>query len=410
MEVVPGEPTVSRTHRRRHADVPETGSGLIPSRAQDGRSSGRRGIDRHVSCLVAARRRPWSIVLATISLAVLPAACGTTTHASQNLDGFGPVALRLGYLPNITHAPALIGVSKGYFKAALASNVALTTQTFNAGPTEVEAIFGGALDAAFIGPSPAINAYIKSQGRAIRIVAGAASGGASLVVRPAANISSPSDLKGKILATPQLGNTQDVALRAYLLDHGIHTDADGGGEAKIVPTDNATTLQLFQQGKIDGAWVPEPWAARLVQEAGGKVLVDERSLWTGGQFATTDLVVARSFLDAHADVVRALITGELKAIDWIQNHQAEARAAVNEALLALTQKKLKTSVLDASWTELSFGVDPLAFTLKREAENARRVGLLKTTDLKDILDLRLLNQVLDSSGRPRVGAGGLGQA
>jgi NitT/TauT family transport system substrate-binding protein len=139
------------------------------------------------------------------------------------------------------------------------------------------------------------------------------------------------------------------------------------------------------------------------------VLLDERSLWPEGQFATTDLVVARPFLDAHADIVKALITGELKAIDWIQSHQADARAAVNDALLSLTQRKLKPSVLAASWTELSFGVDPLASSLKKEAENARRVGLLKTTDLRDILDLRLLNQVLDSSGRPKVGAGGLGQ-
>jgi NitT/TauT family transport system substrate-binding protein len=338
------------------------------------------------------------------------AACGSTTQASRGASSSGPVALRLGYLPNITHAPALIGVGKGYFKTALGSSTTLTTQTFNAGPAEVEAILGGAIDAAFIGPSPAINAYVRSQGTAIRIVAGAASGGASLVVRPAANINSPSDLKGKLLATPQLGNTQDVALRAYLLDHGIHTDAEGGGEARIVPTDNATTLQLFEQGKIDGAWVPEPWAARLVQEAGGRVLLDERSLWTGGQFATTDLVVAKPFLDAHGDVVKALIGGELKAVDWIQNHPADARAAVNDALLSLTQKKLRTAVLDASWAEMSFGVDPLASSLKKEAANAGRVGLLKTTDLKDILDLRLLNQVLDSSGRPKVSAAGLGQA
>jgi NitT/TauT family transport system substrate-binding protein len=349
-------------------------------------------------------------LLSVVSVMGPLAACGSTTQASRGASSSGPVALRLGYLPNITHAPALIGVGKGYFKTALGSSTTLTTQTFNAGPAEVEAILGGAIDAAFIGPSPAINAYVRSQGTAIRIVAGAASGGASLVVRPAASINSPSDLKGKLLATPQLGNTQDVALRAYLLDHGIHTDAEGGGEARIVPTDNATTLQLFEQGKIDGAWVPEPWAARLVQEAGGRVLLDERSLWTGGQFATTDLVVAKPFLDAHGDVVKALIGGELKAVDWIQNHPADARAAVNDALLSLTQKKLRTAVLDASWAEMSFGVDPLASSLKKEAANAGRVGLLKTADLKDILDLRLLNQALDSSGRPEVSAAGLGQA
>jgi len=314
----------------------------------------------------------------------------------------------LGYFPNVTHAPALVSVARNTFKDAL-PGVNLDCRTFNAGPALIEAVFAGAVDIGYVGPSPAINAYTKSGGTAIRIVAGAASAGASLVVRSAANISLPSDLKGKTLATPQLGNTQDVALRAYLLDHGIHTDGEGGRDAKIVPTDNATTLQLFVQGKIDGAWVPEPWATRLVQEAGGKVLVDERSLWTNGQFATTDLVVAKSFLDAHPDTVKSLISGELTAIDWIQKNPADARAAVNDTLLALTQKKLKDSVLDASWTQLSFGVDPLASTVKKEAENARRVGLLTTTDLKNVFDLRLLNQVLDSSAKPKVSAG-LGQA
>ena len=320
------------------------------------------------------------------------------------------MTLRLGYLPNITHAPALVGLSKGYFKSALASNVTLKTQTFNAGPAEVEAIFGGALDAAFIGPSPAINAYIKSKGAGIRIVSGAASGGASLVVRPGAGITSAAGLRGKTLATPQLGNTQDVALRAYLLDHGIHTDAQGGGDAKIVPTDNATTLQLFQQGKVDGAWVPEPWASRLVQEAGGKVLLDERSLWPGGQFTTTDLVVAKDFLDKHPATVKALITGETRAVTWINQDPVAAKAAVNDALLQLTQKALKQSVIDAAWKNLSFTDDPLASTLKKEAADAKRTGLLSDTNLGNIVDLTLLNQVLVADGKAKVSAGGLGKA
>jgi NitT/TauT family transport system substrate-binding protein len=396
---------VYRSRQSRHADVPEIGSGLSPS----GRRY-RRSDRRHPPGRRARGRRLLATALSALALALSLAACGSTTQASQNPAAPGPVALRLGYQPNITHAPALIGVSNGYFRAALAPDVTFTAQTFNAGPTEVEALLGGALDAAFIGPSPAINAYARSQGTAIRVVAGAASGGASLVVRPAAGVNSPWDLKGKTLATPQLGNTQDVALRAYLLDHGIHTDAQGGGDARIVPTDNATTLQLFEQGKIDGAWVPEPWVSRLVQEAGGKLLVDERSLWPDGQFATTDLVVAKAFLDAHPATVKALITGEIKAIDWIQKNPPDAKTAVNDALLRLTKKKLKTSVLDASWTALSFGVDPLASTLKKEAENAKRAGFLKSTDLRDIFDLRLLNQVLDAGGGPEVGAGGLGRA
>ena len=331
--------------------------------------------------------------------------CGSTGHASA-----GSVNLRLGYLPNLTHAPALVGVGKGFFTDALGSNVRLSTQTFNAGPAEVEAIFGGALDAAFIGPSPAINAFTKSKGKAVRIVSGVASGGASLVVRPAAGINSPTDLRGKTLATPQLGNTQDVALRAYLLDRGIHTDAQGGGDAKIVPTDNATTLQLFQQGKIDGAWVPEPWATRLHQEAGGTVLVDESALWPAGQFVTTDLIVAADFLDKHPDAVKALLTGELTAINWINQNPADAKTVVNNSLLNLTQKKLKQSVLDEAWTHLTFTADPLASSLKKEAADAKRTGVLSNADVNGIFDLTLLNQVLATQGKPRVGAAGLGRA
>ena len=383
-----------RNHR---ADVPEAGRSLTPSGRRDDRQNRTR-----VTAAVA-----WTL------LSGILAACGSTIPTAQSSNGApaasGPVALRLGYLANITHAPALVGVSQGYFKSSLASNVTFTTQTFNAGPAEIEALLAGALDAAFVGPSPAINGYTKSGGSALRIVAGAASGGASLVIRPASNITGPNDLKGKTLATPQLGNTQDVALRAYLLGYGIHTDAQGGGDAKIVPTDNATTLQLFGQGKIDGAWVPEPWATRLVSEAGGKVLVDERSLWPNQQFATTDLVVAKTFLDAHPDTVLALIRGELKAIDWIQRNPTDAQSAVNQALLALTQKKLKDAELTAAWTELTFTADPLASTLKKEADNAKRVGLVTDTDISQILDLRWLNQALVSAGSAKVRAGGLGQ-
>jgi NitT/TauT family transport system substrate-binding protein len=387
---VPGDPAVFRPHPQSRAGVLESGCGLTSAGPPDGRSTLR---------LSAA------LLAAVLALCWLLAACGNTGQASA-----GPVSLRLGYLPNLTHAPALVGVGKGYFTDALGPQVHFSTQTFNAGPAEVEAIFGGALDAAFIGPSPAINAFTKSKGKAVRVVSGAASGGASLVVRPAAGINSPADLRGKTLATPQLGNTQDVALRAYLLDSGLHTDAQGGGDAKIVPTDNATTLQLFQQGKIDGAWVPEPWATRLHQEGGGTVLVDESTLWPAGQFVTTELIVAADFLDRHPDTVKALVTGELTAINWINQYPADAKAVVNNSLLNLTQKKLKQSVLDEAWTHLTFTADPLAATLKKEAADARRTGVLRDSDVNGILDLTLLNQVLAKQGKPRVGAAGLGRA
>ena len=218
-----------------------------------------------------------------------------------------PVELRLGYFPNLTHATALAGIKKGIFEDALPDNVTLTTMPFNAGPEAVEAIFSGGLDATFIGPNPAINAFSKSKGEAIRIISGATSGGAYLVVKP--EITSAAQLKGKKLATPQLGNTQDVALRAWLKEQGLSTDAQGGGDVSILPQANSQTLDTFKSGDIDGAWVPEPWATRLVQEGGGKVLVDERDLWPNGQYVTTHLIVTPTFLKDHPDVVKALLAG-----------------------------------------------------------------------------------------------------
>ncbi len=199
-------------------------------------------------------------------------------------------ALRLGYFPNVTHAPAIIGVETGLFEEHLGAGVELEPSTFNSGTEVIEALFSGAVDASFIGPNPAINGYAKSDGEALRIVSGTTSGGASLVVRE--GIDDAADLAGTTLATPSLGNTQDVALRAWLAEQGYATDASGGGDVSITPQDNADTLQAFQTGSVDGAWVPEPWATRLVLEGGGHVLLDEAELWPDGQFVTTHLIVA----------------------------------------------------------------------------------------------------------------------
>ena len=359
---------------------------------------------------------PWrtprlAVVVATAVLGGALAACGQTADGSGG--GSGPAAaqsvdLRLGYYPNVTHAPAIVGVNKGFLANALGSNVKLTTQTFNAGPTEVEAIFAGALDAGYVGPNPAINAYVKSHGKEIRIVAGAASGGAGLVVRKDSGITSANQLRGKRLATPQLGNTQDVALRAFLAAHGIHTTPDGGGDVTITSAQNATIYQLLSSGEVDAAWVPEPWLSRLVDDAGGRLLVDEATLWPDGRFPTTELVVATSFLNAHPDVVARLISGHIAAVDWINAHPQDAQKVVNDGLLQLTQKKLSSTVLADAWQRLTFTVDPLATALAKAASDAHAVGLLGSVDLHGIVDLRPLNKALSARGRPAVSSGGYG--
>jgi sulfonate transport system substrate-binding protein len=332
-----------------------------------------------------------------VLVALVAAACGKSDAASKSS---GPVTLRLGYFPNITHAPAIVGLEKGLFAKALSSNVTVQASTFNAGPAAVEAIFAGALDATYVGPNPAINAFSKSNGSAVRIVAGAASGGASLVVKP--SITSVADLKGKKVASPQLGNTQDVALRSWLKSQGLSTTTSGGGDVSVVPQDNAQTLDTFKSGQIDGAWVPEPWATRLVQEGGGKVLVDEKSLWPGGKFVTTVLLVRTAFMRKHPEVIAELVKGHVDAVNYIAAHPDDAQAIVNAGIKTVTSKALAPGVIAAAWNNLTFTVDPIASSLYKGADNAVALGLTSKVNLTALFDLAALNKVLKDAGKAAV--------
>jgi NitT/TauT family transport system substrate-binding protein len=336
-----------------------------------------------------------------LAVAVAVTVLATATACSDAGDDAGGAngtanALRLGYFPNVTHAVPVVGVAKGLYTKHLGSTK-LETQTFNAGPAEVEAILAGNLDAGYLGPNPAINAYVKSKGEAIRIVAGATSGGASLVVKN--GITSAADLKGKRIASPQLGNTQDVALRSYLKANGLTPSSQGTeGDVQVEPTENATTLTLFQEGKLDGAWVPEPWATRLVLDGGGKVLVDEKTLWPGGRFVTTHLIVRTEFLEKYPDTVKALLQGQVDSVDWIKANEAAAKTTVNAELKRITTKALKPEILDGAWKNIEVTNDPIASSLKKSADDAVSAGLLAKPDLKGIYDLRLLREVLGSKG------------
>ena len=335
------------------------------------------------------------------ALALLTAACGGGGSGAGSGPGGAdaPTTVRLGFFPNVTHATALVGVEAGIFKAALGPNE-LQVKTFNAGPAAVEALFSGAVDATYIGPNPAINAHVQSRGEAVRIVSGATSGGASLVVR--SSINGPADLRGKKLATPQRGGTQDVALRHWLRSNGLKSDLEGGGDVSIVPQENAQTLETFRTGLIDGGWVPEPWATRLVQEGGGKVLVDERTLWPEGRFVTTHLIVRAKFLKEHPDAVRRLVEGQVQANDLVNGNPAEAQRLVNQGIATLTGRGIPPAVLEASWRSLEFTNDPIASSLTVSADHAHEVGLLEKVSLKGIYDLTILNQVLRTANQPEV--------
>jgi NitT/TauT family transport system substrate-binding protein len=329
------------------------------------------------------------------ALLVLTAACGGDNKTDSGSGSGGGVTLRLGYFPNVTHATALVGVAKGIFQKDLGSNK-LETKTFKDGTEASEALSAGAIDATYIGSGPSINLFQKSKREAIRIVSGAAYGGAALVVNK--DIKTAKDLKGKTISSPKLGNTQDISLRAWLKKQGYKTDTNGGGDVKIAPQENSSTLDAFIAGNIDGAWVPEPWASRLVIEGKGHVLVNEADLWPEGKFLTTVLVVSKKFLDDHPDVVADLLKGQVDSNDWVNKNSDEAKTLTNSEIKKLTGKDLSTEVIDSAWKQLTFTDDPLPKALQGAADQAVSVELLDSNDIKGIYDLDPLNKALQAKG------------
>ncbi len=336
-------------------------------------------------------------------VSLLIAACsgaGTASGSTGGTDTGQPAAaVRLGYFPNVTHAPALVGVADGLFQAEL-GDVPLETFTFNAGTEAIEALFAEAIDMTFIGPNPAINAYAQSEGAAIRIISGSTSGGAALIVKP--EVTGPADLAGLKIATPSLGNTQDVALRAWLLEQGFETTPEGGGDVSIVPQSNGQSLETFMSGEIDGAWVPEPWATRLVIEGGGKVLVDERDLWPNGEFVTTHLIVSTEFLETYPDAVAAVLRGLVESIDQINADPTGSQETVNASIEALTGSRLSDETIAGAWSTLTFTLDPIASSLRESADDAVAVGLLEPVDLNGIYSLDVLNGILSVLNRETI--------
>ena len=342
------------------------------------------------------------------AIAALAAGCGSSASSgsgsSSSSDSSNSssshVTLRLGLLANITHAPALVGLNKGFFTKNLGDGVTLKTSIFSSGTQETTALLAGQLDAAYVGPNPAINAWQKSSGKAIKIISGAASGGADLVVK--SSINSVSQLKGQKLATPSLGNTQDVALRYYLKSHGLTTTQTGGGDVSVTPiSPNSDAVLEFKSGQIAGGWEPQPYAAEMEAD-GGKVLVNEASLWPGGKFVTTNLVVSQSFLAAHASVVSDLLKGQIASVSYINKNTSAAETAANAELTTLLGKGLKTSALDASFKTITFTNDPIASSLATDAKHAEAVGLLKPVSLNGIYDLGPLNALLKADGEAQV--------
>ena len=332
-----------------------------------------------------------------------PLICALTavfTFASGAIAGDGSAALRLGHFPNLTHAQALYARATGSFEKKL--GMPIKWSSFNAGPTAIEALFGNSIDAVFIGPSPAINGYIKSKGETFVIVSGAASGGAGLVMRKDVVIRDVMEFHGRIIATPQLANTQDIAARIFFAERGYRFKEKGGTLA-IVPLANPDQLTMFHRKQIHGAWTVEPWLSRLEIEGGGTLVLDEKTLWPNGRYATTLLIVSRSYLAANPAVVRNLIAAHIEATQQINADRSAAAKVLNAELKRETGKQLKDEVITRAMGRVEFTWDPVGASLEKSAQAAHKLLFLrKPPELKGIFMLDLLNEVLKEKNLPPV--------
>jgi NitT/TauT family transport system substrate-binding protein len=297
--------------------------------------------------------------------------------------------LRVGFFPNITHAQALVGNGSGAFKQAV-PNIEL--KMFNAGPAAMEALTSGSLDASYVGTGPAINTFLKA-GRELRIIAVAVDGGAVLVTKTAR---SPAELKGKTLASPQLGNTQDIALRHWLGQQGLKV----GQDVTVTPLSNPDILGLFLNGKIEGAWVPEPWGARMVAEGGGHILVDERDLWPDKRFHTTVLVTTRKALEERREQLKQLLRAHVALTRQWQQQPDAFVSRVNEAFGKVTGHPISEPILKDSFSRLEPALEAMPAQLEQVARHAQQLGFIPSSDLSGLVDTSLLREVMAQDAKP----------
>jgi NitT/TauT family transport system substrate-binding protein len=333
------------------------------------------------------------LAVLTVAATVLRANGTLAAWEQASVETSDASELTLGYFGNLTHGPALVGVQEGLFAREL-GDTQLSTQVFTSGPTAVEAMNAGSVDAAFVGPNPAINSFIQSDGQSLTVVAGAASGGAQFVV--SGDVAGEDDLAGRTIATPDFGGTQDVALRTWLADHGYTADGDDERAVGITPMPNGQALQMLRQGQIDGGWLPQPWATRAVQEEGAKVLVDERELWADGRYPTTVLVVRRDFLAEHPRTVEKLVRGLDRSVDWLHANEHDpvlVADTLNAALEAADTDPLPQTTAVGALDAIEWTVDPLAETYPALLEHAVRAGTTQEASVEGLVDTTLLDRV-----------------
>jgi NitT/TauT family transport system substrate-binding protein len=340
-------------------------------------------------------------VLGALAVLAVLTVAATVLRANGTLEAWEQASvetsdaseLTLGYFGNLTHGPALVGVQEGLFAQEL-GDTRLSTQVFGSGPTAIEAMNAGEVDAAFVGPNPAINSFVQSGGESLTVVAGAASGGAQFVVT--GDIEDAGDLAGRTVATPDFGGTQDVALRVWLQDQGYEADGAGEDSVAVTPMPNGQAFQMIQQGRLDGGWLPQPWATRLVQEEGARVLVDERELWPGGRYPTTVLVVRQDFLEQHPQTVEKLLSGLDESVGWLHAHEddpVQVAEVLNAGLEAAQTEPLPQTTVVGALGAIEWTVDPLADTYPALLEHAVRAGTTQEASVEGLVDTTLLDRV-----------------
>jgi NitT/TauT family transport system substrate-binding protein len=353
-------------------------------------------MDNRIKISIAA-----AIVIGVIATSI--PTLGISFGGNGNSGGSESKVLRIGYFPNINHAQAVIGLGNGDFQEALGEDIKVETQIFNAGPSVIEALRANAIDVSYVGSNPAINGYVVTNGQGLRIVSGAASGGAVFVVRNDAGIDSVDDFANKKFGSPGLGNTQDVALRKYLLENGYETK-EKGGNVEVLPAKNADILTLMEKKDIDGAWVPEPWGAKLVKEANGRIFLDERELWPEGEFVTAHIIVRTEYLEDNPDTIRKLLEAHIDETNWINENPDEAMQVFNAELETLTGKTIPEDEFEAGLSRMTLTWDPVKESLFQSANDAFEIGFLgeERPDLSGIYDLTLLNGVLRERELPEI--------
>jgi NitT/TauT family transport system substrate-binding protein len=333
------------------------------------------------------------LMVLTVVVGLLTSACASSaTRARGSAE-----VLRLGIFPNLTHAPGFVALGEGIFDEVLAPTKVETT-VFNSGTDAGNALLGGSIDATYIGPGPATSLFLESDG-GVAVVSGAVSGGASFVVRKGAGIDGPEDLPGKKVAVPGIGNTQDIALRAWLEENGLKTN-DEGGDVSVLEVDNPELPQLFEAGQLDAAWEPEPYPSLLVEQGLANVYVDEADLWPNGEFVTTHLLVSTTYMDAHPEIVGKLVEANVEAIRFLNESPDEAKATAQAQLIQAGAPSLDQVVVDAAWDKLTFTWDPIAASLEEGARNAFELGYIEQNPerILDLYRLEDLNAVLAEAG------------